>query len=211
MSRLKLFKVVDNVVELDKEEVRLYRPLARLLARDKGSPGDVNGAKKYYAFKEFKYLYFVCSNDAYPRLKGLSEKETHRFALEQAELPDNYLPDIIMQEAMDFFVDSNSSPAQEYITELLATINNSTKIVRFLRTKIDNVLSELETNFDDKKVSEIYSLQRDLLNMSSDIPKVVRGLGEALENLKKEESKSSGEVMYGGEAIPDSADPSKSL
>lgn len=210
-SKLKLFRVVDNKIELDKDEVRMYLPLAKLMARDKGSPGDNTGSKKLYAFKEFKYLYFVCDSEAYPRKKGLSPLETHNYAVEQAELPETYRPDMIMQGAMDFYIDASSSAAQDYITELLATIRNSTKIIQFIRTKITKTLDSLDKEFDDKKIAEIYQLQRDLMNMASDVPKTVKALTDAYENLKKEESKQDGEVLYGGGAIPDSADPDKSF
>ena len=145
---MKLFKLSNGVLELDREEVTLYRQLRVLLIRDK----DSEGRKKLQAFREFLYIYLCCDFESYPNRHGLNEQETHNFAIDQANLPSDYIPDSAVIEAMDFYVSEDTSIVKELITELNATFRNNIKIVRKLRGRIND---QLINALDDTSIGTI--------------------------------------------------------
>jgi len=198
-----LFIYKDGELILDRPEILLHPELKAILSRDRGSPGDSDGRKKLQAFKEFTYIYMVCDYNSYPNQKGLSEKETHKYALDVAGLPEDWIFDKEIATAMDFYVEANESIAKELNKELLAGFKNHYKVVKRLRHETEKLLDKKDLT--PAEVTQLTETQNKMLNIATELPKKYASLKDAQDLIRKEET--VGEIGRGGGAILDSQDP----
>lgn len=204
---MKLFVYKDGELKLYREEILLHDELNAILSRDKGSPGDSDGRKKLQAWKEFKYLYMICDYYSYPNQKGMSEKDSHKYAVDISDLPETWLPDKILLTAMDFYVEANLSVARELNKELQASFKNSSRVVRKLRGETEKLLDK--SILTPVEVEQLNNMQANLLDISTKLPKQLKSLQESADLIKKEEQE--GEIARGGDSVLDSQDPDRSL
>jgi hypothetical protein len=212
MTNIRIFKLVDGVLELDREEITLYKHLRKILTRDKGSPGDSDGRKKAQAFKELRYIYFICDYSGHPRVHGYSPKEAHAYAIEQCDLPLSFVPDKDIQAAMDEYIDLTTSVAKELVDELLSVLRNNIRVVRILRNKIDASIIKIEKAdiVEDADTTKLFTAQKDLIAMAMSIPSAIETLNKADALIVRELHNKDG-VMYGGDTIEDSMNPDQTL
>jgi hypothetical protein len=204
---MRLFILKDGALQLYKDEVLLHNELAVIYKRDTGSPGDSDGRKKLRAFTEFKYLYMICDYFSYPNQKGLSSKEAHKYAIDSCDLPEKWIPDRMILDAMDFYIDANKTVARELNQELVASFKNSSRVVRKLRDTTEDLLDK--TTLSALEIAQLTDMQNTLLDISVKLPKNLKALQESADLIKKEESE--GEIGRGGSMILDSQNPDTSL
>jgi hypothetical protein len=204
---MKLFTFKDGVLTLYKDEIALYPELNSILVRDKGSVGDSDGRKKLQAWKEFMYLYMICDYYSYPNQKGLTEREAHMYGIKEAELPKDWIPDKVILDAMDFYVEANESVARELNKELVASFKNSSRVVKKLRNETEALLAK--PSLTAVEVGQLTDMQNTLLDIAVKLPKNLKALQESADLIKKEEQE--GEIGRGGDMVLDSQDPDKAI
>jgi hypothetical protein len=204
---MKLFTYSEGKLSLDREEILLYPALKRILDRDKGSPGDSDGRKKLQAWKDFTYIYLICDYASYPNQKGMNAKEAHKYAVDLADLPNDWLPDKELCIALDFYHDANETVARELNKELIASFKNSSRVVVKLREQTEILLEK--STLTSVEITTLTEMQGTLLNIASKLPNQLKSLKES-NNLIKEEEK-EGEVGRGGFVIPSSMNPDEAL
>lgn len=101
---IKLIILEDNKPVFN-PEVRMFKPLKRLLERDKGSKGDVDGRKKLVSTKELAFIYWYIdprSNyvDVYPDEKIRAER-----IKKHLDLPEDWKIDVDIKAAIDFYLE----------------------------------------------------------------------------------------------------------
>lgn len=204
---MKFFKLVDGVLQLDKDEIGAYKVYDRLLRRDKGSYGDAEGRKKLHAFKEFKYIYFTCDYEAYPQQHGYSPKEAHEYAIAQTGLDKNWVPDQEILDAMEVYKEEHLSEAKQSIVDLI-------KILRLNRRTAGKVHEAIEEKLNAKlspqEAADIISYQSRILEIATNIPKQIKQLTEALaiiEELDKKDVK----LARGKKEIKPSMNPNNDI
>jgi len=204
---MNLFVYKGKELSLYKDEILLYPELNAILSRDKGSVGDSDGRKKLQAWKEFTYLYMICDYASYPNQKGMNEQEAHKYAIDIAELPEKWIPDKVILDAMDFYVDANMSVAKEVAKELLASFKNSTRVVKKLRDTTNVLLDKSSLNSVES--GQLADIQQTIMAISTSLPKHLKALKESEDLIKKEDKE--GIVGRGGEQISDSQNPDTAI
>lgn len=207
---MKFFKFnEEGLLELNKDEIALYPNVKKILARDRGGKvvGDPDGRLKFYAFKEFAYVYYRCDFEAYPAQHGLTEKEAHTYAVKHANLPNDYQPDELVSAFMKQYENEHLTPTKKAIKTLIRVFVINDKLVEKIEQNLHSTL-ELPT-LTGPQISELIGYQKELIKIATDVPLTVKKLREAMSLLEEEEKVIM--IARGGEEVLDSMNPSNKV
>ena len=171
----------------------LDRDIRSLYTRDKSKD-----KKQYIA--ECIVIYQLGDPKSPARQSGLSEKEALKYAIEQAGLNSDYIPDNLVLKLIKRYYDENITEAGRVVENILQTIHNInlgiSQINRFLNDKLANPL-------DGDTIGVILGLVDNVKKQAGDIPSILKKLEEAKQNLLYEQQT---ELSRGGTAVLSSMD-----
>jgi len=179
--------VPPNVAQLlDKDVRELYR-------RDKDKD-------KQNFVKEAIVVYYLGDPKSPARQAGLSDAEALKMAIEQADLPENYLPDALVLKLIQRYYNENIGEAGRTVENILKGIHN----VNLMIDKINQLLNEkLNTTNDLSTIKEAIDLVDDVNDAAGKIPTMIKKLEEAKQNLLYEKET---ELSRGGNVVSSSMD-----
>ena len=171
----------------------LDRDIRTLYTRDKSKD-----KKQYIA--ECIVIYQLGDPKSPARQSGLSEREALKYAIEQAGLNSDYIPDNLVLKLIKRYYDENITEAGRVVENILQTIHNInlgiSQINRFLNDKLANPL-------DGDTIGVILGLVDNVKKQAGDIPSILKKLEEAKQNLLYEQQT---ELSRGGTAVLSSMD-----
>jgi hypothetical protein len=171
----------------------LDKDIRTLYSRDK-SPDK----KQYIA--EAIVVYQLGDPKSPARQSGLSEAEALRYAIEQAGLPKDYLPDALVLRLIKRYYDENITEAGRVVENIVQTIHNInlgiSQINRFLNEQLASPLTA-------DNIVVILGLVDNVKKQAGDIPSVLKKLEEAKQNLMYEQET---ELSRGGNTVLSSMD-----
>ncbi len=171
----------------------LDRDIRTLYTRDKSKD-----KKQYIA--ECIVIYQLGDPKSPARQSGLSEREALKYAIEQAGLNSDYIPDQLVLKLIKRYYDENITEAGRVVENILQTIHNInlgiSQINRFLNEK-------LASQLDGDTIGVILSLVDNVKKQAGDIPSILKKLEEAKQNLLYEQQT---ELSRGGTAVLSSMD-----
>ncbi len=171
----------------------LDRDIRTLYTRDKSKD-----KKQYIA--ECIIIYQLGDPKSPARQSGLSEREALKYAIEQAGLNNDYIPDQLVLRLIKRYYDENITEAGRVVENILQTIHNInlgiSQINRFLNEKLASPL-------DGDTIGVILTLVDNVKKQAGDIPSILKKLEEAKQNLLYEQQT---ELSRGGTAVLSSMD-----
>ena len=171
----------------------LDRDIRTLYTRDKSKD-----KKQYIA--ECIIIYQLGDPKSPARQSGLSEREALKYAIEQAGLNNDYIPDQLVLRLIKRYYDENITEAGRVVENILQTIHNInlgiSQINRFLNEKLASPL-------DGDTIGVILALVDNVKKQAGDIPSILKKLEEAKQNLLYEQQT---ELSRGGTAVLSSMD-----
>ena len=171
----------------------LDRDIRMLYTRDKSKD-----KKQYIA--ECIIIYQLGDPKSPARQSGLSEREALTYAIEQAGLDNNYIPDQLVLKLIKRYYNENITEAGRVVENILQTIHNInlgiSQINRFLNEKLASPL-------DGDTIGVILTLVDNVKKQAGDIPSILKKLEEAKQNLFYEQQT---ELSRGGTAVLSSMD-----
>lgn len=171
----------------------LDKDIRTLYSRDK-SPDK----KQYIA--EAIVIYQLGDPKSPARQSGLSEAEALRYAIEQAGLPSDYIPDTLVLRLIKRYYDENITEAGRVVENLLQTIHN----INLGISQINRYLNEqLSTPLTNETIGIILGLVDNVKKQAGDIPTTLKKLEEAKQNLMYEQET---ELSRGGNQVLSSMD-----
>ena len=171
----------------------LDKDIRTLYNRDK-SPDK----KQYIA--EAIVIYQLGDPKSPARQSGLSEAEALHYAIEQAGLPSDYIPDTLVLRLIKRYYDENITEAGRVVENLLQTIHN----INLGISQINRYLNEqLSTPLTNETIGIILSLVDNVKKQAGDIPSTLKKLEEAKQNLMYEQET---ELSRGGNQVLSSMD-----
>ena len=207
MPRIELFKLVDGEIQFDRIELLLIPAFKEIIRRDQGSPGDTQARKKLFAFKEFHYLYLIADYQSFCNMHGHDDNEAHVYAVTEADLPEDYKPDLSVRSAIRKYKDEQYDISREFINQLRIIFKGSLIRIGRMRTSIDHAFSG--GNLTEEQVEKVIKMQQDLFDIAAALPEQITRLNNAEKELDKlQETK---QKIRGGEDIPSSANPETTL
>jgi len=118
------------------------------------------------------------------RQAGLSEAEALSYAVEQAGLPKDYLPDALVLTLIQRYYEQNISEAGRVVENLLQVIHN----INLAINQINRYLNEqLSKPLNNDTIGVILGLVENVKKQAGDIPSTLKKLEEAKQNLMYEE------------------------
>lgn len=216
-----LFSVENDILIIDKTETRAIPEFRAILERDKGSKGDVDGRKKYRAFKEFYYIYLIADYESWISRGGYNDKEKHKLAIKDTGLEDNFKADDEIKAAINKY--SEVQVAMLPALSTLSTIIKGLKVAdKISQSIIDNIENVMETHAIKKQAAigtgeplsagddliiaqNLVAQLNQLMDISNKIPKTITTLEAIEDRLAKDKSGTS--LGRGGKEIGNRADP----
>lgn len=136
------FNVEGGILVLAKEELRNVPVFKTILERDKGSDGDHDGRKKFKAFKEFFYVWWLCDVRSPGVRAGYNDKELHLQAIKEARLDDTYKPDKNIKEVMIYYREEQAKMlvSSAAVTSLIKGIRMSDTLCRRMTSNMEKII-----------------------------------------------------------------------
>ena len=192
---------IDSMLVVDDTGMPVPPTIRQLLDRDIRTlyTRDKSKDKKQY-IAECIVIYQLGDPKSPARQSGLSEREALRYAIEQAGLNSDYIPDQLVLKLIKRYYDENITEAGRVVENILQTIHNInlgiSQINRFLNDKLANPL-------DGDTIGVILGLVDNVKKQAGDIPSILKKLEESKQNLLYEQQT---ELSRGGTAVLSSMD-----
>lgn len=192
---------IDSMLVVDDTGMPVPPTIRQLLDRDIRAlyTRDKSKDKKQY-IAECIIIYQLGDPKSPARQSGLSEKEALRYAIEQAGLNNDYIPDSLVLRLIKRYYDENITEAGRVVENILQTIHNInlgiSQINRFLNEKLASPL-------DGDTIGTILGLVDNVKKQAGDIPSILKKLEESKQNLLYEQQT---ELSRGGTAVLSSMD-----
>lgn len=192
---------IDSMLVVDDTGMPVPPTIRQLLDRDIRTlyTRDKSKDKKQY-IAECIIIYQLGDPKSPARQSGLSEREALKYAIEQAGLNNDYIPDQLVLKLIKRYYDENITEAGRVVENILQTIHNInlgiSQINRFLNEKLASPL-------DGDTIGTILGLVDNVKKQAGDIPSILKKLEEAKQNLLYEQQT---ELSRGGTAVLSSMD-----
>ena len=192
---------IDSMLVVDDTGMPVPPTIRQLLDRDIRSlyTRDKSKDKKQY-IAECIVIYQLGDPKSPARQSGLSEREALKYAIEQAGLNSDYIPDQLVLKLIKRYYDENITEAGRVVENILQTIHNInlgiSQINRFLNDKLASPL-------DGDTIGTILGLVDNVKKQAGDIPSILKKLEESKQNLLYEQQT---ELSRGGTAVLSSMD-----
>ena len=192
---------IDSMLVVDDTGMPVPPTIRQLLDRDIRTlyTRDKSKDKKQY-IAECIVIYQLGDPKSPARQSGLSEREALKYAIEQAGLNSDYIPDNLVLKLIKRYYNENITEAGRVVENILQTIHNInlgiSQINRFLNDKLANPL-------DGDTIGVILGLVDNVKKQAGDIPSILKKLEESKQNLLYEQQT---ELSRGGTAVLSSMD-----
>lgn len=192
---------IDSMLVIDDTGMPVSPTIRQLLDRDIRTlyTRDKSKDKKQY-IAECIIIYQLGDPKSPARQSGLSEREALKYAIEQAGLNNDYIPDQLVLRLIKRYYDENITEAGRVVENILQTIHNInlgiSQINRFLNEKLASPL-------DGDTIGVILTLVDNVKKQAGDIPSILKKLEEAKQNLLYEQQT---ELSRGGTTVLSSMD-----
>lgn len=173
--------------------------LLTIYSRDK-----TNGKLRY--LKECGVIYYLGDPKSPARQQGLTDEEALKLAIQNYDLPRDYIPDEIVTRLIEKYYISNITEAGV----ALETLQKSIHLISIGTTKINDILNRKLSNpaLSDEDMTAVLNMC-DLVNKRvTEIPALTKALATAYENLRSESEQS---FARGGKVILSSMDADEEI
>lgn len=152
---------------------------------------DKSKDKKNY-IAECIVIYYLGDPKSPARQSGLNEAESLKLAIEQAGLDKSYVPDALVIRLIQRYYEQNITEAGKVVENMMQTIHN----INLYVSQANNLLNEkLNGTMTLEELNNISPLLDSFKKQASEIPKLLKSLEEAKQNLMYEKET---EISRGG-------------
>lgn len=198
--------VIEKLITVDESGMPKAPSVRQLLDKDVlalYSRDNTPDKRKYLA--ECGVIYYLGDPKSPAKQKGLSDEECLKEAVENFNLPNDYMPDALVIKLIRKYYEQN-------ITKAGVTIENLQKALHLtdlVCTKIVDMLNrKLRTEMADADVATVLTQVDGLNKRIEDIPRLSKALTLAYENLRDEEET---QMARGGTTILSSMDADEDI
>lgn len=199
MNKYKL--TIDSLLTIDDNGMPVPPTVRQLLDKDIRAlyNRDKTKDKKHY-IQECIVIYYLGDPKSPAKQSGLSDAECLKMAIEQADLPSNYLPDSLVLRLIKRYYEENITEAGRVVENILKGLHN----INLSIDVINSLLNEkLKSNISIDDVSNVINLMNSINAQSKELPAILKRLEEAKENLMYEKES---ELARGGYVVLSSMD-----
>mgnify|MGYP005607689393 FL=1 len=193
--------IIDNMLVIDDNGMPKAPGIRQLMDKDIKQlyTRDKTKDKSNY-IKDCIVIYYLGDPKSPAKQSGLSDAEALKMAIEQAGLPANYIPSALVLKIIKRYYAQNIGEAGRVVENLLKTLHNVNIAVDSINALLNEKLRD-RANLTIENVSTLLDLVDKVTAKASEIPKTLKSLNEAKENLMYEKES---EKARGGGAITSS-------
>lgn len=174
------------------------KDVLELWARDKSSD-----KRKY--LQEAGVVYYLGDPNSPAKQQGLNYDETIKMAIDNFNLPKDYIPDSLVKRIADKYYVQNITEAGV----ALDALRKSVHLVSIAANKINEQLSKRLTNLvNDDDIVPTMQLMGTVSKLIQEIPSLTKAIGTAYDNLRDEEEQ---QTARGGRTILSSMDADEDI
>ena len=164
------------------------KDVLELWSRDKSK-------EKTKYLQEAGVIYYLGDPKSPAKQQGLSDDEALQMAIDNFNLPKDYVPDLLVKRLIDKYYISNITEAGV----ALEALQKSVHLVSIAANKLTEYLNKkLVNSINDEEVSNIISVMQTVSKQVQEIPSLTKAIGVARENLRNEEEE---QLARGGKRI----------
>lgn len=192
---------IDSLLVIDDNGMPVAPTLRQLIDKDVRAlyQRDKSSDKSQYT-KECLVIYYLGDPKSPARQSGLSDPEALKMAIEQTDLPKNYIPDSLVIRLIKRYEDENLTEAGRVVENILKGLHNINISINVINSLLNEKLNSHVT-LDD--VNTILGLINNVNAQSKELPSLIKRLEEAKENLMYEKET---EAARGGQIVSSSMD-----
>ena len=128
-------------------EARLFKPYDKIIRRDKGSKGDMEGRRKQLAKRELAYVYWMVSHKSPYRMNYGDEKVRSGLVTEALGIHDiapRWEPDEVVKEAMAMYGEQIKTPSLAAVQNTAKALNTTVQLIEIVSRRITDDISVAE-------------------------------------------------------------------
>lgn len=164
------------------------KDVLELWSRDKSK-------EKTKYLQEAGVIYYLGDPKSPAKQQGLSDDEALQMAIDNFNLPKDYVPDLLVKRLIDKYYISNITEAGV----ALEALQKSVHLVSIAANKLTEYLNKkLVNSINDEEVANIISVMQTVSKQVQEIPSLTKAIGVARENLRNEEEE---QLARGGKRI----------
>lgn len=193
--------IIDSLLTIDDNGMPVAPNLRQLLDKDIRElyTRDKSNDKSKY-IKECIVIYYLGDPKSPAKQNGLSDAESLKMAIEQADLKKDYIPDKLVQRLIKRYYEENITEAGMVVENILTSIHN----INLALKNINSLLNEkLSTQLNLEDIGTVLGLVTAVNSKAGEIPTILKKLEEAKENLMYEKTT---ELSRGGNVVLSSMD-----
>ena len=185
--------LIDTLITIDENGMPQPPTTRQLIDKDVRylySRDKTKDKKQYIA--ECIVIYYLGDPKSPARQSGLNEAESLKLAIEQAGLPADYIPDVLVLNLIKRYYEQNITEAGKVVENMMQTIHN----INLYVSKANSILNEkLNGTMTLEELNTVSPLLDSFKKQAADIPGLLKKLEEAKENLMYEKET---EISRGG-------------
>lgn len=188
--------LIDTLITIDDTGMPVAPDLRQLIDKDVRAlyTRDKTKDKSRY-IKECIVIYYLGDPKSPARQNGLSDVESLRMAIEQANLPKEYIPDALVLKLIKRYYEQNITEAGMVVENILKGIHN----INLSIDVMNSILNEkLNSTINIEDISTIMTLIDNVTKKAGEIPNILKTLEEAKQNLMYEKET---ELSRGGNTV----------
>ena len=164
------------------------KDVLELWSRDKSK-------EKTKYLQEAGVIYYLGDPKSPAKQQGLSDDEALQMAIDNFNLPKDYVPDLLVKRLIDKYYISNITEAGV----ALEALQKSVHLVSIAANKLTEYLNKkLVNSINDEEVANIISVMQTVSKQVQEITSLTKAIGVARENLRNEEEE---QLARGGKRI----------
>lgn len=128
-------------------------------------------------------IYYLGDPKSPAKQSGLSDGESLKMAIEQADLPKSYIPDVLVLRLIKRYYEENIGEAGRVVENIIKTLHNTNLAVSSMNAILNDKLTAGLTESD---LANVLAMMANISKIAGDLPSTFKKLEEAKQNLMYE-------------------------
>ena len=198
--------IIDSLLNIDDNGMPVAPNIRQLLDKDIRELYNKDKSKdKSQYIKECIVIYYLGDPKSPAKQAGLSDREALNMAIEQAGLPSNYTPSMLVLKLIKRYYEQNITEAGRVVENILKGLHNINIAIEAMNDILNQKLSK-RAEIDIASMGEILTLVDAVNKKAGELPSIMKKLEEAKQNLLYEKET---EIARGGNTVSSSMDASE--
>ena len=175
---------IDTLITIDDNGMPVPPSTRQLIDKDVRELYNRDKSKDKIRYtQECIVIYYLGDPKSPARQSGLSDGESLKMAIEQADLPKSYIPDVLVLRLIKRYYEENIGEAGRVVENIIKTLHNTNLAVSSMNAILNDKLTAGLTESD---LANVLAMMANISKIAGDLPSTFKKLEEAKQNLMYE-------------------------